>query len=105
MDSKGFDATPKSVAKQAGQLGKREVEERLLPSCFKLSRQPASEIRLDLRATKWPKMIGCGRGSVDRPEHAAVFFKLFRIRQSHKKFVGKTERQSLRGFHLLRQAW
>ena len=57
----GLTRCPESAAKQARQLGKREVEERVLSSCFKLFCQTASEIRLDLRATKWPKMIGCGR--------------------------------------------
>ena len=81
MDSNGFDPFPESTAKQTRQLGNRKIEERVLASCLKLSRQTASEIHLDLRTAKGSKMVSCGRNSVDCTEHAAVFFKLFRVRQ------------------------
>src|SRR5215467_7510386 len=52
VDSNGLDPFLKSAAEQARQLGNREVEERVLASRLKLSRQPPTEIRLDLRAAK-----------------------------------------------------
>src|SRR5208282_1732427 len=79
MDLDRADPARERSSEQICQLGNGEVKEGPLAARFKLGRQPAAEINLDLRPAEGSEVIGSGAGTVDAAEQSRVLLEFLGI--------------------------
>src|ERR1700735_1069553 len=103
VHSDGPDARREGAAKKVDKLGHGAIEKRGLAAGFHLRRKAPAEIDLDHRPPKRTELIDRGRRAIGASEDAGGMGELLGALQRHKQFVGKPERQTVRGFGFVRQ--
>ena len=103
MDMHRLHPAGEIAAEQALEIRHGDIEERPLAAGFELGGETAAEIDLDLRPAEWPHVIGGGGAAVGVPEQTGVRVELLGIVERQEQLVGEPQRQSARGFRLLRQ--